>query len=265
MYNLLLSTALSLLVAAVVLLSGFPWVSAIIPAILVWPVAAFVLSRRTGRQVTQAMAPLAGLMQAGKVEEAKRLLHDIDATYGRWQPMLHGQIAAQLGMFDYLQMKFDEALPQLEKGTFRDWSANTAIACIHWRKGDLDAADAAFAKAAGVGGKELTVYVVWAWAMSRKNERARALAAVSAGLEALPDHALLRHLKNTLANKKPIDPKKLPETVFNFFPEDLAQQAMMRGRRGPGPLEGKLPPGARQRVQQGPPAPRMRGKMARRR
>ena len=44
--------------------------------------------------------------------------------------MLHGQLTAQIGMIDYLQMKFDEALPKLEAANGRDWSAGIALASL---------------------------------------------------------------------------------------------------------------------------------------
>lgn len=262
MYNLLVSLGISLAVVAAVLVAGFPVVSAIVPALLVFPIVFFVLWRRTQSQVQQALAPLQGLMQAGKVSEVQALMRTVRDTWGRWQFYLTAQIDGQLGMLEYAQMHFDQARPLLEKGAgARDWSAATALACILWREGDMEAADQAFRHAAKASSKEVIIYVVWASCMARKGERAKALAALSQGLEAVPDNGLLRELKNTVANKKRIDTRRLPEMYMNFFPEEVAKQAMMRGRRGPNPYAEQMP----QRVQQGPPMKRPRGKLARKR
>ncbi len=39
-------------------------------------------------------------------------------------------------MTDYLQMKWDDALPRLEEGRWRNWSAILCIGLIHHRKGN---------------------------------------------------------------------------------------------------------------------------------
>lgn len=261
MLNVLFSLLAGVVVGAVVTLAGFPWYAGILPGVLVAAGVAFVLTRRTTQAVQAELAGLAPLLQGGDIAGAKALLHGVSARHGRWQLFLEGQVASQLGMLDYMQLKFDEALPQLQAGRVRDWTADVAVACIHWRRDRLDDARRAFEAAASSRAKEPLVYVVWATCLARKGDRAGALAALSQGLEAIPDQPLLRQLKQTVANKRPIDTRTLPEGYLQFFPEDLAQQAVMRGRRGPSPLDGKVPV----RMQQGPPAPRARGKLARRR
>lgn len=261
MYNILLSTLASLAVGVGVVLSGFPWYSAIFPMLLVWPLVAFLIGRRISKQVEAAMAPLPGLLTSGKVDQARKVLAQTVERFGRWQPLLTGQIRGQIGLMDYMQLRFDDALPNLEQGGWRDWTAPTAAACIHVRRGDAAAAEAAFEKAAKAAPKEPTVYLVWALTLARKGDGAKALSVLSRGLDKVPENPGLKDMKVKVANKKRVELSRLPEGVQRFFPEELAQQLTMRGRRGPHPLEGQVPT----RVQQGPPAPRMRGKMARRR
>ncbi|MCB9682926.1 MAG: hypothetical protein H6733_15780 [Alphaproteobacteria bacterium] len=271
MYNLLISLAISVAVFALTMLAGFEWVAGIAPALLTFPVAMFLLARRTHQQVTAALAPVQAMMaevqtsrtqaeataRLGKVAE---LLVEVRDTWGPWQLLLTRQVNAQLGMLLYTQLQFDEALPLLE-GAWRDWTASAAAACVHVRRGRLDAAWKAFEDAAAYGDKEITLYVVWATLRARHGDRDAALAVVRKGLEAVPDNATLKALQAQLANKRRIDPASLGETWYRFFPEEAAQQAMVRGRRGP--IE--LPGGAAPRMVQGPPQPRARGKLARRR
>ena len=159
------------------------------------------------------------------------MLRGIQERHGRWQFMLEGQIEAQLGMLEYLQMNWDKALPKLEAGKWRNWTAWTCIGCIHYRRGRKAAAWEAFGKAADAAPKEVIIYGVWATLLVRDNERTEALNVVARGLNSQPDSKTLKDLKQKIANKKKIKNTMFGEGWYQFFPEDMAQQMMMRGRR----------------------------------
>lgn len=236
MYNI----AISVLIAGVVFsLSaiGLSWISAIIPTLLAGGVAMFLLSRRTLRLVEADLAAVAPLLQAQDIGGAKAHLESIKQKYGRWQILLDGQMDAQLGMIDYLQLKFDDALPRLVRGQFRNWTALTCIGCIHWRKGRKEEAYASFEKAASSGPKEALLYLVWSTLLVRDGKRPEALKVMEDALQLLPDSGLLKNQKGAIANKKKINTKSFPQTWYQFFPEEMAQQMMMRGRKG-GPHPG---------------------------
>lgn len=235
MYNLILAGVLGAVVFVLVGAGLSPW-AAIVPALLVSTGAVFLLTRRTGKQVEAVLAPLGPMLQSGQIEEARALLHRVRADWGRWQLLLDGSIAAQLGMIDYLQMKWDAAMPNLVAGRFRNWVAMTAIGCIHHRQGRKDEAWKEFEAAAAAQPKEAILYAVWATLAVRSNEREVALKAVGKGLEAMPDSEMLKQLQATIANKKKIDTRRFPESWYQFFPEELVQQHLMRGRR-----DGALP------------------------
>ncbi len=230
MFNLLIAAALGTVVFAAIGAWLGPW-AAIVPALLVMVGAIFLLSRRTGQQVEAALAPLATMLQSGQVAEARALLTSVGAQYGNWQLLLKGSISAQLGLLDYLQLKWDKALPQLQAGRFRNWMAMACIGCIHYRQNRRDKAWEEFEAAAGVQPKEAIVYAVWATLAVRAGERDRALKALKLGLEAMPDSDFLKNLQKTVANKKKIQTKGFPDSWYQFFPEEMVRQQMMRGRR----------------------------------
>jgi predicted Zn-dependent protease len=200
------------------------------------------------------MKPLPKLLEARRVDDAKALLLDVQSKYGRWQILLGGQMEAQIGMIDYLQMKFDDALPRLQKGTFQNWAAWLAIGCIHWRRDRRKEAWAAFEKAASNGSKEAIVWAIWAERLVKAGKRNEAVAVVAKGLEAVPKSDFLKALKKRIANKKKLDNKMFPDAYFQFWPEEFAKHYVMRGRRG-GPLQGN----------QQAPQPRFGGRAAPRR
>lgn len=266
MYNLLISIALGALTAGLAMLIGLtmkvdvPVAAAILPAVFAAVVAMFFLARRTNRQVTAAMAPLGDLLQNQKLAEAQQLIGAVRDQYGPWQFLLKGQLNGQLGVLEYMQLKFDEALPLLEQGTFQNAMVQTLIACVHYRRERLDDAWEMFEKASKTSDKDAMIYVVWATLLVRQDQRGKALEVLSKGLEVIPDHQLLRTMKNTIANKQRIDTQKFPETWYQYFPEDAARMMRMRGTRNQ-----KLPPGVRMQQRQGPPVPRNRGKHSRKR
>jgi len=235
MYNILISVVAGLAVFGL----ASAWLGPIagfFPALLVMGGVMFWLSRRTGAMVEAEIQAVVPLLQARKIEEAERRLNAVKTKYGRWQIMLEGQIDSQLGMIDYLQMKWDDALPKLEKGKWRNWTALTCIGCIHWRKGNKTAAYQALEEAAGVGASEPLIYLVWATLLAREGNRTRALEVLDQGIKELPESQHILNLQKTLANKKKVNTKVFPQTWYQFFPEEMAQQMVMRGRR-----DGKVP------------------------
>lgn len=234
MYNI----ALSIAAGGILFLLTSLWlgpIPAVIPGLIVSALAMWWLSRRTAALVEAEMAEVVPLMQARKIDEAVVKLQGIQQKYGRWQILLDGQMEAQLGMIDYLQMKFDDALPRLEKGKFQNWTALACIGCIHWRKGDKAEAYASFEAAANASSSAPILFMVWATLLVRDGKRTEALNALDVGLKAMPENQTLKNLRSTIANKKKVSTKHFPQTWYQFFPEEMAQQMVMRGRRGPLP------------------------------
>lgn len=253
MYNLLISLGIAAAVYVAVAVAMSPF-SAILPAMLVLTIAMFLMARRTTKQVQAELTDLMALLQKQRIDDAKKKIQDISDKYGRWQFLLEGQMAAQLGMLDYVQMKWDLALPQLEKGRFRNWSAEVCIGAIHFRRGRKEKAWESFDKAAGTAKKESIIYLVWATLLSRDGHRDKALEVVNRGLAATPDSAVLKTLLSNIANKRKVKIRALPDMWFQFFPEDMVKKMQGRGQVG-------VAAGGRMVA----PPPRARGKMARRR
>ena len=239
MYNVLLSVGAGALVAVIAWAIFGPW-AAIAPALLVSLLVMFLLARRTAAQVEAEVKRVLPLLQERRIDEAETLLVGVKKKYGPWQFMLAGQIDSQLGMIDYLQMKFDEARPKLEAGKWRNWAAQLALGCIHYRQGRKAEAWKAFQAAADAGSKETLVYCVWATLLTRDGLRKEALDAVAKGLAQQPTSQMLKDLHSKIANDRKIDVKAFGEAWYQYFPEDLAKEMVMRGRRGPSPLQQQL-------------------------
>ncbi len=236
MYNLALSTLFAAIAFAASALTFTP-IAGVFPAVVAFGLSFFLISRRVGRELEVEMKKLEPLLMARKVDEAKALIAELKGKYGNWQPLLSGQLDANAGLIDYMQMKWDDALPQLERGKWRNWMVMVCIGLIHHRQKRPDEARRALADATYVAPSEPMIYLVQTVLLARQGERDEALKAISNGLKQIPGSQLLQDLQSTVANKKKIDTRKFPQNWYQFFPEDAVKHHMMRGQRG-GPMPG---------------------------
>ncbi len=230
MYALLLATAAAVGVFVLTTLA-WSWIAGILPAVLTFFGVGYLLFRRLSTQLEAEMRSVVDLLQGQRVDEARVRLEGMRGRWARWVPLLDGQIDAQLGTIDYLQMKFDEALPKLERGRYRNWTAEVCIGAIHYRRDRKAEAWKAFEAAAVTGPKEPMAYAVWATLRHRDGDRDAALAAIGKGLKELPNQPLLTSIYTAIANKRRLDTKTYPQTWYQFFPEELLEQMRMTGRR----------------------------------
>jgi tetratricopeptide (TPR) repeat protein len=220
----------------------FGWIAAIVPLVAVFVAVQYLLTRRIAARVEEQLRPIQGLLEQRRVDEADAILVGVAQRWGPWQPLLSGQIAAQRGLLRYVQLKFDDALPLLRKGTFQNWTAHAAIGCIHWRRGRKDEAIKAFTAAVSASSKEPMVYVLLGVLLYEGGSASEAAAALGKGLAAVPGNATLGRLHKVVSNKGKIDRSKLPETWLQFWPEDLHRQMLTTGRRaGPDPRMPSVP------------------------
>ncbi len=234
MLNLALAFAVGLVLFAVVAAWLGP-IPALVPALFFAILALFLLGRRTGQKINRELEPLMALLQARRIDDARALLVNVRDRWSRWQVMLAGQIDAQLGMLEYLQMHWDEALPLLEKGKWRNAQAWACIGAIRWRRGEKVKAFEALQRAQAVAPKDPMMAVVRATLLLRDDRRDEALRALADARGRIPGNKLLTDMQAKVANKQKIDPKAFGEAWYQYFPEDLAKEMVTRGRRTPVP------------------------------
>ena len=114
MYSILLSLSLSLLLGfSGVFLDWWHWAWGIFftlgLAVVIW----VLIARRVGKQIQPAMEQVQRQMQQGHVKLAIQTLEDM-LPLGKWVPMLHGQVVAQMGMLEFYQGDKDRGVELLE-------------------------------------------------------------------------------------------------------------------------------------------------------
>lgn len=250
MINIGISVALSVVVFLAVGLGLGAWIAAVVPALIVLGVALYLLTQRTSRMVEPQLAVVTGLLQERKVDEAKVILERLKVEHGQWQVLLAGQLDAQIGMIDYIQMKFDEARPRLENGKWRNAMALALLGCIAWRKGEKDAAFARLDEAIDASPKEAMLYAVRATLQHEAGRDADALTGLTKGLEQAPKDEWLTSIRNLIANKQKLDTKAYPQQWFQFFPEDLIALQNLKNEEAKGQFLSQI-----MRGQKNPPKP----------
>jgi hypothetical protein len=237
MYNIGIAIGIGAAIFVAVM-AAFGAKAAFLPGLIAFGVAFYFLSRRVARLIEADLAGLVPMLQERRVDEARSKLAAVKAQWSKWQVLLDGQLEAQIGMIDYLQMKFDEAKPRLEKGKWRNGTALAALGCIAWRKSDPSAAFQYFDKAVAANDKDPVMYLIWAVLLDRAQKREEALRVLDRGMKAVPGSSMLSDLHSTIANKRRVEVRQLPQLWYQFFPEDLQaqyQQQFVKGRREPSP------------------------------
>jgi tetratricopeptide (TPR) repeat protein len=234
LYNLLLALAAGAL-SFLLVWAGLGPVAAVVPSLGVFLAAMFLLARRTGRMVERELATVPALLQQRRVDEAETKLVHVKEKYGPWQFLLAAQIDGQLGILDYVQRKFDEAVPKLEAGKWRNGPVLAMLGAVDWRRKRFDTAWKHFEAAVTATPEDPIPWAVYTTLLTREGKRNEALEVVARGVKALPKNAMLKELQSRVANKQKIETSRFGdngEGWYQYFPEDLMQAAAMRGTRG---------------------------------
>jgi tetratricopeptide (TPR) repeat protein len=239
MYNLLLALAAA---AVVYVLASWwtGWIAGFLPAILVLGLSYFLLARRSGRQLQAIVDRAAKELQGGRVEQGRKIFEEGFAL-GRWQFLIAGQIHAQLGALDYIQESqqavlrktpnFKSARQHLEKTWSRNWQAQAMLATIDHREGNNAAALERLEKLQGAGAKEALYWGLFAYIANKAGDADKALQVLDLGQQQLPSSDSLKNMANQVRNKKDVKMKPFAPGWYQFFPDQIPQESMMRTQR----------------------------------
>ena len=170
MYSVLISVALALLIGfSGTFIDWWPWGWSILFSLVAFAALWILLQRRMGTVLYPAMERVKAQMEAGHLDAAMQSLEAL-LPYGKWIPLLTGQLQAQLGMLAWYGNQKEKALALLEKSSVRAADARLLLGCILHSKGDTARALAVLQVAAMVGKKHPLLHNTWAWIL-HKTER----------------------------------------------------------------------------------------------
>ncbi|MBJ96018.1 MAG: hypothetical protein CMP23_16260 [Rickettsiales bacterium] len=236
MYSLIVAIAAGF--AAYFLTASF-WPSnyAILPGI-VGMIACYVLLARRYWKVVEALMARAGAeVQQQRVDHAVRILES-GYGYGRWVFLLRGQLDGQIGALHYMQKKFDQALPLLEKSSSRHWVAQGMLAAYWFRHHKPEQAMKVLDKARTMNRKEAMLYGLEAWMKVKLKDRDGARAVLARGKKVLPDHGPITENLIRLQNGDDLKMGGFGEAWWQFHLEKPSQKMLMKmagqGKRAKG-------------------------------
>jgi len=239
MFNLLLALLAAAVAFGIGTLAGSVTYG-FVPSMLVFPIAYFLLARRSGRQLEAIMAEVGAELQGGRSRAAKARL-EAARSLGRWQFLVDQQINAQLGAIEYFSRNYKAARPLLKNSWARNWQAVAMLAALELREGNKDLAVEHMAKAAKYGKKDASMWALYVHCLLSAGKRDRALGVIAEGLKKTDNAGSLKQLQQAVANdrmRKFKWGKVFGQAWYSYFPEQMprkqlmaAQEAQMRGRK----------------------------------
>ena len=110
----------------------------IVPGVLVFVAAYFVLARRTFKQVEKIVSGAVLSLQS-MPPKFDLAIHTLETAYplGKKQIGVTSQIDSQIGMIYFLEQQFSKALPYLQRAqTFGHWMGSAMLAVVYYKKKD---------------------------------------------------------------------------------------------------------------------------------
>ncbi len=235
MYNLLISLAAGLFIAAAVRLGGFGWVPVILPGVLATAIAYVALNLRAQKRLSARIEAAVAEAQARRFDRAIQMAKGA-LTMGPWLFGSRAAISALIGQFLWWKGENEAALPYLEAAAAGQWPARVMLAIARWRKRDLPGMQTIFEGALKGRGnsKQGLLWCAYAWLLEKENRHDDAVRVLGRGVAANPSDDKLKSALQALQNGKKLKVGKLYMEWYNFgveTPPQMTPPGFRSGRR----------------------------------
>lgn len=110
----------------------------VVTFVVVFLLSFALFGRRFTKGLEQTMKQVESHLSQRRFDVAMKVLREAQAKYKNWHPFIGRQITSQLGQLLYIQGKFKDALPYLEKALRWDWTARTMLACCYHKQRETE-------------------------------------------------------------------------------------------------------------------------------
>ncbi len=200
---------------------------AIVPALAALAGVYVWLARKHGKAAEAIVLAAAEEIQNQRVEGAIEILKKAYAHTG-WVFLLRGQIDGQIGAYRYIQRKFDEARPYLEKSWSKLWVAKGMLAADLFRRHKGEEAVVLLARVTEDNKKEALLYALRAYMLIKLKRREEAQKALAAGVAAVPGDKALQENLTRLQNGEDLRIHEFGEGWWQFHLERPTQKDIER-------------------------------------
>ncbi len=232
MYSVAIAVAVGLLLGfGGWLLSVWGLGSAIFFTLLFGFAAWIVLVRRIGKRMQPMMLAVQRQLEAGHIEPAMQSLRDMLA-WGKWMPMLEGQIQAQLGVITFQLGDTKEAEQLLLKSSRRVAEGQIFLATLQYRAGDKEKAMQTLHLASVVNRRHSLLHNVRAFLLHKEGQVDEAIKVLSAYLQKNKIDEIAKENLLRLQNGKKLAMKSLGMPWFMLgFEQPPPEMGQLRPHR----------------------------------
>ncbi len=177
MYNFLISLAIALLVGFGWTFLGLweTWIMGIWLGVITFVASWLLIGRYMRKKIEPVFLQAQKQAEAGKPQMAVTTLESL-LPLGNWQPLLKGQVYAQMGVLSAGSGNEEKGLEYLAKSSARVADAQLFLACLHYRKGDFAKANQVLDTASRFNKKHVLLFNVWAYLLEKEGKRTEAMA-----------------------------------------------------------------------------------------
>jgi len=203
----------------------------VLPALVVFGLVYFVLTKQISKQLQDEMAPIQQQLQSGRTDNAIKTLENIRDKYANRQFFTKSTLNGQIGVIHFMNKSFDKAKPYLEKSFVRLWNAQAMLGVLHGKNKEYDAMDETFERCVKYSPKQGVVWSTWAWIHWKASRREKAIQILTRGKTALDgkDEMLNNNLLAVQNNKK-MKMKGYGDVWYQFHLE--THPALHKAKRG---------------------------------
>ncbi len=233
MYNLLISLAVGVAVAAAIRFgTTFGWAAAVLPGLVAAVATYLLLVRRILKMMERLMEAMQREVQARKVDKAIQTLQG-GFSMAPWQFLVAAQLHSNIGVLHYLNEDYQAALPHLEKSFSKHWIARGMLGALRYRRKDLAGAQEVFEDGVKSNRKEGVLWATYAWILEKEGRHDEAIAVLGRGVQANGSDEKLKAALQSLQNGKKLKLGKLyEEQWYQFRLEPPPTQLVGPGFRG---------------------------------
>lgn len=161
------------------------WPGAILPGVLVALIAAILLFRRVAGRIGPVVEDAQRHLQGGRREMALSTLRE-GLRWGKWHPLLEGQLRSQIGALLYDSQDYDGAIVELSRASKTPWEARGFLAAAYFKKHEDAPMVKAFEDASKAGEKDDLFWTLYAWCMNAQGKKDDAFKVLKRGLDLMP-------------------------------------------------------------------------------
>lgn len=168
------------------------------------------------------MGQVQAAMQRGPsyIPQVVTMLEQLKKKYGRLQFFAGASLDGQIGSILFMQEKFDQARPYLERSFVRLWNTKVMLAVLKFKKKDYEAMDAVMERAAKYSPKQGLLWSTWAFMHQKAGNRDKAIDVLNRGKAQLQDKdPLLSENLLALQNGKKMKMKAYGDAWYQFHLE----------------------------------------------